>query len=283
MRSLEARFPVILLAVAAIAIAACGCGERAKVERPVTVKVAILPEYSLPAMMQRYAPLIARLQESLGPRYRVEWISCPSQEAYLATVERERPVLSIQDAYHSALLAKLQDATIVLQTVNRDGSPLTRGVVITPANGALTSFDNARIAVPSRRSFLGFIEQAQEMEGGGVDPNRCRFVSFHWQDEVVKQVARGEVQAGFVGEDAVGPGVRVIARTHPVPSACAVIFPNAPPDIARKLCVTLSGLSMGDPQCAPVLEGIGITGFRPVDAASVERIRSLADSRAIPY
>ncbi len=261
-----------------------GCGERGSVKRPATVKVAIQPEYSLAVMMNRYGPLIARMQETLGPRYRIEWISCASPEAYIATIERERPILSIQDAYTTALLMKLQDARPVLQEIDLGRAPLARGVVIVPAEGEpIASLEGERIAISSRRSFLGFLAQAREMEGGGMDPATCTFVPLHWQDEVVKQVREGKIHAGLVSEDAIGPGVRVIARTRPVPSACAVIYPYTPPEMGVELISTLAGLIPQDPGDAPVLAKLRIAGFRPVDNAAAERVRALAASPQVPY
>jgi ABC-type phosphate/phosphonate transport system substrate-binding protein len=279
----RARVTMVLLALAAASlIASGGCGEHAKIERPISIKVAILPEYSLPVMMARYAPLIARMQEALGPRYRVEWVSCPSPETFLATVENERPSISIQDAYHTSLLQKLQEASPVLQAVDREGRPMTRGAMIT-REGSSPLEPGARVAIPSRRSFL-YVSQAYETTETLIDPaTKPRFVPVRWQDEVVAQVRSGATEAGIVTEEAVEPGVRVVARTSPTPSACVVVFPQANGVTASQICMALARLSMDDPRDSVILEKLGIGGFVGIDRAGADRIRLLADRYATPY
>lgn len=290
MRSL-ARSPLVrlaprgsmsLLAAAILLSGGGGCGEHAKVERPINVKVAILPEYSLPVMMDRYAPLIARMQEAAGPRYRIEWISCPSPETFLATVENERPAIGIQDAFHTALLQKLQDADPVLQTINRDGHPVTRGVLIV-RDGSEGIGPQDRIAVASRRSFLFASQMDAPPEERLVPAADSRFAALRWQDEVVKRVRDGSVAAGMVDEDAVGPGVHVISRTPPMPSTCVVVFPQADDGLASILCSALEQMWMSDPADRQILEKLGVTGFIPIDREGAAIVRALGERHSIPY
>ncbi len=286
-RRLSRRLAAAMTAVTAAAvilIGEAGCGEHPKVERPITVKVAILPEYSLPVMMSRYAPLIARMQEAIGPRYRIEWISCPSPETFMATVENERPALGIQDAFHAALLEKLQGARPVLQAVDPSGRPVTRAVMIV-REGSPSPKAGDRIAVPSRRSLL-YVSQVY----GGLVPETLiepatafRLVPLRWEDEVVARVRDGAAAAGLVTTDALGPGVRVIGEGAPLPSPCVVVFPNAPGEVAMALCASLARLSSADPRDEPILGKLGIGGFVPLDQEGTERISRLGESPEVPF
>lgn len=273
--------------VFAALLALIGCGHEPAPVRPVTVKVLVSPEYSLNVMAGRVAPLIARLQESLGTGYRVEWISCPSAEAFLATAEKEQPDVSLQDAYHTAWLARLQQAKIVLQTVQPDGRTTTRGLVITGREGAirdLAELSGRRIAISSRRSYLGYIAQASMLEhNANVHPGSLHLVPVRWQDRVSACVDQGSADAGFIAETELVAGARVLARTEEVPTACLVTFPHTPETVARLIRDTLAGLSADEPRDGAILRSLGIRGFVAVDAPARAAIADLAEASPVPY
>jgi ABC-type phosphate/phosphonate transport system substrate-binding protein len=272
--------PLGLLLVAA-------CGHHAAVPRPVTVKVMVLPEYSLNEMAERVAPLVARLQTSLGPGYRVEWISCPSSEAFMATAERERPDVSLQDGYHTAWLIRLQQAEPMLCAVSPDGGTKTRGVIIAADDGpvrTIADLAGRRVAIPSRRSYAGYIAQASLLEKtANLHFGAVQFLPVRWSDRVEASMRLGRAEAGFIGEADLWPGARVLARTEPIPTACVVRFPQTPPAVAAIIRQTLADLGTRGPDDAAVLHGLGIRGFAAIDAQAREEIVRLAENSPVPY
>jgi ABC-type phosphate/phosphonate transport system substrate-binding protein len=268
-------------------LAGAGCGHQTSAPRPITVKVMVLPDYSLNVMAARVAPLIAHLQKSFGPRYRVEWISCPSPEAFMATVERERPDVSLQDAFQTAWLIRLQQAEPILGVLMPGGEERTRGLVITAADGdvrTLADLAGRRVAIASRRSYLGYIAQASMLEAtANVHAGSIHFVPVRWSDRVGTCMEQGRAEAGFVSEADLFPGARVLARTEPIPASCVVTFPHTPGEVADGVRRALQGLGTGGVENISVLQGLGIRGFTPIDAQEHAAIVRLAENASVPY
>lgn len=272
------------LAVLGLLMAA-GCGHHATAPRPVTVKVMVLPDYSLNVMTARVAPLVAYLQRSLGPGYRVEWISCPSPEAFMATAERERPDVSLQDAYHTGWLMRLQQAEPIMRAVLPGGG--ARAMIVAAADGpvrTLADLAGRIVAIPSRRSYSGYIAQAAYLEAeANIHAASIRFVPVRWSDQVEASVRRASTDAGFMAETDLLPGMRVLARTDPVPGACVVTFPHTDAAVGARICSALAELSTGAAEGSAVLRGLEIQGFAPIDAAARREIVQLAGESPVPY
>lgn len=276
-----------ILGLVAAMLLLAGCGHHAAAPRPVAVKVMVFPEYSLNVMASRVGPFVEHLQRALGSGYRVEWISCPSPEAFMATVERERPDVSLQDAFHTACLARLQQATPVLQVVLPGGGSETRGVVIAPGGGpvrTLADLEGRRIAIASRRSYLGYIAQTALLESrANLHPTAFQFVPVRWFDQIASAMSQGRADAAFIAEADVQPGERILARTEPVPAACVVTFPHTPAAVAVLVEQALVPLGSASRSDADVLLGLGIRGFEPIESATSREILRLADDAPVPY
>jgi ABC-type phosphate/phosphonate transport system substrate-binding protein len=276
-----------ILGLAAAMLLLAGCGHHAAAPRPVAVKVMVFPEYSLNVMSSRVAPLVERLQRALGPGYRVEWISCPSPEAFMATAERERPDVSLQDAFHTACLARLQQARPILRAILPGGGTTTRGAVVAAEGGpvrTLADLEGRRVAIASRRSYLGYIAQTSFLESrANLHSTAFRFVPVRWVDQIGTVMAQGRADAAFIAETDAQPGERILARTDPVPAACVVTFPHTPAAVAGIVQQTLVQLGSAGGADAGVLLGLGIRGFEPIDAAASREILRLADDAPVPY
>jgi ABC-type phosphate/phosphonate transport system substrate-binding protein len=264
-----------------------GCAGHPAVERPKTVKVAIMPEYSLNRMTERYHLLISYIEEALKPKYKVEWVSCPSHDGFIGTVEGSKPDISMQDAYTSAILSRLQGAIPILQAVAPDGTTMTEGLIVVPEGSGIRDIGELRgkrISIYSRRSFLGFIAQADMLRRAGIDPFRdVKLVRARWQDGVVESVRRGEVDAGFIGKGDLVPGLKAIARTKALPTGYVLIYPHTSNDLARAIRYALAGLDMRDPNHSAVFRAMGIGGFKVVDQGGRESLSLLLKEFSIPY
>lgn len=276
---------LFLCLVIATGILSCVAhGPREKVE---SVKISILPERSLNAMAARYAPLIERLQQSLGADYRVEWISCPSPEAFMATVEREQPDLSIQDAFHTGLLARLQDARPFLQMEGPEGERTRHGVIATAEGSGiaeLAGLKGRKVAVSSKRSYLGFAAPILLLQReADLHMDDLQIVTVRWQDEVIARLLAGDVDAGFIAAERVPPGLRTLSSTEPAGPECVVIFPGTDPEVAARVRETLLALDRAVPIDRPVLDAMEIGAFIPLDPDTWSALRSTADASKLPY
>jgi len=268
-------------------LVAGGCGHHPASPRPITVKVMVLPEHSLNVLSSRVPPMVTYLQESLGSAYRVEWISCPSQEAFMATAERERPDVCLQDAYHAAWLMRLQQAEPILRVVAESGRTTTRGLVVVPIDSPIRTVSDlagTRVAISSRRSHLGYIAQASLLEKeANIHPGSVRTVLVRWSDRVADAIEQGRADAGFIAEADLADGMRVLARTPEVPTACVVVFPHTSPAVADRVQEALARLEGRDPEDAQILHGLRIKGFSPVESSESAEIVRLAQNSPVPY
>ena len=232
-------------------------------------------------MAARVAPLMAHLQRSLGTGYRVEWISCPSPEAFMATAERERPDVSLQDAYHTAWLMRLQQAEPILRPCFRTAR--ARAMIVAPRRAGPRSWPTSQAASsrsPRAVPTLGYIAQAAYLErSANIHAASLHFVPVRWSDHVEASVRRASADAGFMAETDLLPGMRVLARTDPVPGGVRRHVPphgrcrrRPDPRRARRA-------STGAAEGSAVLRGLEIQGFAPIDAAARRDIVRLAERR----
>ena len=183
----------------------------------------------------------------------------------MATAERERPDVSLQDAYHTAWLVRLQQAEPMLGVVPPEGGAMTRGLIIAADEGpvrTLADLAGRRVAISSRRSYSGYIAQTSLLERTvNLHAGSMNFISVRWSDRVEACMRQGRADAGFIGEADLWPGARVLARTEPIPTACVVRFPHTPDAVAAVIRQTLAELGARSPEDAAVLKGLGIRGF----------------------
>lgn len=255
-----------------------GCAHR-PVERRPRLRIAILPEYSLHLVSQRYHPLLEHLEREMGAR--VEWISASTWEGYPAAVERQRPHFAWQDAYLTSLLVKAQGARPLLQALVSPGQGEEKGLVVVRQGSPLATLRGLRgrrVAVPSRRAFLSGLAQADLCRKEGIEPGRdFLYVVTGRTDRALLWVLEGKADAAFVRASALEwlpsdigrESLRTLAETQPFPSDFLVAFPHTPPEWVAKVQEILTTLDPTNPTHAELLRSLGIAGFVPVEQPSL--------------
>lgn len=205
----------------------------------------------------------------------------------MATAEREQPDLSIQDAFHTGLLAKLQDARPFLQMSGPGGERTRHGVVAASEKSGIADLAGLRgrtVAVSSKRSYLGFISPMLQIQrAANLHGHDVRIVTVRWQDEVAARLLAGDVDAGFIAGEEAPPGLRVLAQTESVAADCVVIFPKTDPEVAARVREALVDLDRAEPMDRTILDAMGISAFLPLDSDTWSALRSMADASMLPY
>jgi len=282
----------LLLLLAFLPLLGCAI-QGGQIVKVTAVKVAILPDYSLNIVSQKYAGLLSRLSEQTG--YRLEHVSAMDYRSFLSTVEGSKADFSFQNALLFTRLKKTKNAEPIAVAVGSDGLPSGRGVIVVRHDSGIHSVMQLKgktVAVPAREAVLGYLAQAMLLHESGLDVEEdMNVVVAARHDQVLSDVWQGKVDAGFVKEsalDEVADRVRlsdleVLAHTDPFPGWCVVKFPETDRVVADKMTRALLSLNWDNPNDRQALSAAGIRGF--VDSSNVDLapIRQAVDSLHLPY
>jgi len=257
-----------------------------------TVKVAILPEYSLELMASKYMDLIAYLSRETG--YRVEFVSSLSYTNYLSTVESSKADIGFHNALIHNILVRTRGAYPLCQVMSADGAKCTRGVVIVHRGsgiGDLSGIRGKRVMVISKRSVAAYLAPVADCLEKGIVPDRdFRLIIGTRQDEVVRKVLQHKVDAGFVREDVLRAAakvmdisdLRVVHLTSPYPNWVISAFRETDPEVAARIKEALLRLDQGTPEGKAMLEQMGAKGFVEAQESDFEQARKLAAKLNLP-
>jgi len=257
------------------------------------VKVAILPEYSLRFMSEKYTPLWDYLSEETG--YRIEPVSAISYSVFLSALEGAKAHISFQNGLFYSILAKTKGAKPIVEALTEEGSDSSRGLIITRADSPISAIADLKgktIMVPSKRAVLGYLAQLVLCNQKGLNPEKdLTIVLGRRHDEVVFKVYGGKVDAGFVKEATLKTvanlvdisKIRILARTEPFPNWCFTSFPQTDKEVVQKIKAALLKLNPNDPKHAAILSGMGVGSFVEVSDKQYNSIRRAMDILRIPY
>ena len=256
------------------------------------VKVSVLPVYSLHIMSQKYSPLVRYLSRETG--YDIRVVSAMSYENYLPTLEANQVHIGMQNPLVYVTLVKTRGAYPLVKVVQPDGGTLYRGVIITSEGSGINRIEDLKgkkVAAASRRALVGFLGQALLCRQNGIDVDRDLYLSLvDTQDNVINTVYRGEVEAGFVREDALSVAgeridlsrLSIISYTDSFPTWCVAAFENTPPEVATEIARALRNLDWEESEEREILEAIGIAGFAQASDSDYDIIREVMDALDIP-
>jgi len=270
-----------------------GCRVPMLPEAKRSVRIAVLPAYSLEIMTKKYAPFMEYLSREIG--LKVEYVSSLSYSDYLGVVEGSRVDFGLQNALIFQILRKTRGAYPVVQALGPKGIPMERGVIVTHANSGIQTIDQLkakRILTTSKRALAGYLAQADRLREAGIDPERdLRIILGGRQDEVLLKVLLGErADAAFIREDVLEAvrgrvdltRIRIIGYTEYFPTWCLAAFRETDPTVAAKVRNALLNLTAANPEHVRILEGIGAAGFIAADPERYERVLQVAAALRLP-
>lgn len=151
------------------------------------------------------------------------------------------------------------------------GGSMLRGLVITRADSGIISHEDLRgksATIVSFKSVGGYLSQKVNLLAKGIDPEkdmRLQQAKDNKQENVVLPVYLGDVDVGFIREDAlhiadkyVPPSkIRVILRGEWMPSWAISVKRSLPQEVKDKIQELMLGLQAED----PILKAIKADGF----------------------
>jgi phosphonate transport system substrate-binding protein len=258
-----------------------------------SVRIAVLPAYSLEVMAKKYVPFMEYLSRETG--LKVEYVSSLSYSDYLAVVEGSRVDFGLQNALIFQILRKTRGAYPVVQALGPKAVPVERGVIVTHAKSGIQEIGQLkgkRILTTSKRALVGYLAQADRLRLAGIDPERdVRIILGGRQDEVLLKILLGEkADAAFIREDVLEAvrgrvdltRIRIIGYTEYFPTWCLAAFRETDPTVVANVQEALLKLTAANPEHVRILEGIGAAGFIPAEPERYEKVLEVAAALRLP-
>jgi phosphonate transport system substrate-binding protein len=169
-----------------------------------TVRVGILPLYSAITLFDRFDPLMRYLSQKTGYEFK---LVIPKDFEDFADIVRKGTVdFSYSNPYIYIELADKGFLTAFANTVHKEGGDIFRGIIITHRDSrirALNDLKGKRVMVVSYKSAGGFLAQKLFLHESGIDVfKELKLIDGKRQEEVILNVYRKNVDAGFVRESA---------------------------------------------------------------------------------
>lgn len=169
-----------------------------------TVRVAILPLYSAITLFDRFDPLMRYLSQKTGYEFK---LVIPKDFEDFADIVRKGTVdFSYSNPYIYTDLADKGFLTAFANTVHKDSGDIFRGIIITHRDSSIRTLNDLkgkRVMVVSFKSAGGFIAQKLFLNESGIDVfKELKLIDGKRQEEVILNVYRKNVDAGFVRESA---------------------------------------------------------------------------------
>lgn len=230
------------------------------------------------------SPLATRLSEETGNT--ITLLPAKNIDHYTAEILHGNIVIGYESPAVYVRTSNVHEA-IVSAVTPRYHAPVSQGIIITrPESGisGLEDIQGKKIMMVSRESAGGFLSQKLTLHEKGIDVERdCQLIEAAEQREenVIISVSIGDVDAGFISEDAlhkadqyIAPGSIIsVAKTAPLPNWVISITRHMPQVQKNDLKKALLGL----PQEDPALKALGIAAFTSVSDADYDIIRDIIE------
>jgi len=169
-----------------------------------TVKVAILPLYSAITLFDRFDPLMRYLSQKTG--YEFKLVIPKDFEDFADIVKKGAVDFSYSNPYIYTELADKGFLTAFANTVHKESGDIFRGIIITQRDSPIRTLNDLKgkqVMIVSFKSAGGFLAQKLFLYENNIDVFRdLRLIEGKRQEEVILNVYRKKVDAGFVRESA---------------------------------------------------------------------------------
>lgn len=234
-----------------------------------TMKVAILPLYSAITLFDRFDPLMRYLSRKTG--YEFKLVIPKDFEDFFDIVKQGKVEFSYSNPYIYIQLADKGFLRAFANTLLQQTGDIFRGIIITHKDSpirTLSDLKGKKVMIVSYKSAGGFLAQKFFLYESGIDVFKdLKLIDGKRQEEVILNVYRKNVDAGFVRESAVDvlkeeidlEKIRIIAHTPYIAN-----WPFAATKIADEKVTLLVQKSLMELKDGAVLSAAQITGFKLV-------------------
>ncbi|NWF93110.1 MAG: phosphate/phosphite/phosphonate ABC transporter substrate-binding protein [Syntrophaceae bacterium] len=211
------------------------------------------PKYDLPRMLQLYQPFIRYLNENTPYQFEMK-LSHFYQETIGKVGQGEIPIASCGPIPYIKAREKFKVEPI-LRTLNKDGHPYYRGVIITRVDSPIRNLQDLKgrsFAFGEEWSTTGHIFPRCHLLKSGIDLKDLKQHAFlRNHDFVVEAVFNREFDAGAV-KDVVAykyetKGLRFISITDPIPAIPIFVKRDARKEMVQSVKMALLRLNPKNP------------------------------------
>jgi len=242
------------------------------------IKVAILPLYSAITLFERFDPLMRYLTAKTGKEFRL--VIPKDFEDFYETIARNEADFSYSNPYIYIQLADKGYLKAFANTVMEASGDIFRGIIITHRDSPIKTLEDLRgrhVMVVSYKSAGGFLAQKLLLNENKIDVFKdLRLSEGKRQEEVILNVYRKKVDAGFVRESALDvlkeeidlSKIRIIATTQYIanwPFAASKKTDESMAMLLRKYLLELDDHR--------VLSAAGIRGFKAANDGDFDTLR----------
>lgn len=244
-----------------------------------TVRVAILPLYSAITLFDRFDPLMRHLSRETGLEFKL--LIPRDFEDFADIVRRGGADFSYSNPYIYVELADKGFLSAFANTVQRESGDIFRGIIITKSDSPIRTLNDLKgkqVMIVSYKSAGGFLAQKLFLLKNSIDVFRdLRLVEGKRQEEVILNVYRGNVDAGFVRESALDVlredvdlgRLRILANTPYIAN-----WPFAATRNADRKIVALVRESLLKLKDDEVLSAAHVTGFKAAVDGDFDTLRT---------
>jgi phosphate/phosphite/phosphonate ABC transporter binding protein len=241
-------------------------------------KVAILPLYSAITLYDRFDPLMRYLSMKTG--YEFKLVIPKDFETFFDTIAKGKVEYSYSNPYIYTRLADRGYLAAFTNTIKPPTGDIFRGIIITHKDSKIKTLADLRgqdVMIVSPLSAAGFLAQKLYLLENGIDVYKdMNIIDGKRQEEVILNVYRKNVDAGFVRESA--PivlkeeidlrKIRILAKTPYIPNWPFASTKKADPQITKRVQKYLLELKDGN-----ILSAAKITGFKAATDEDFDSLR----------
>ncbi len=242
------------------------------------IKVAILPLYSAITLFERFDPLMRYLTAKTGHEFRL--VIPKDFEDFYETIAHNEADFSYSNPYIYIQLADKGYLKAFANTVMEASGDIFRGIIITHKDSPIRTLEDLRgrhVMVVSYKSAGGFLAQKLLLNENKIDVFKdLRLSEGKRQEEVILNVYRKKVDAGFVRESALDVLKEEIDLSKIRTIATTQYIANWPFAAAKKtdermaLLLQKYLLELDDRR---VLSAAGIRGFKAANDGDFDPLR----------
>lgn len=247
-----------------------------------TVRVGVISRYPSNVIYKGYQPIMDYLTHSTD--YYFELMISNSYDQTIEQLNNGLVDAAFLGSYIYVRSRQDYDITPILKPLNEDGTPLFQSSLIARDDSPVKSISDLagkKIALPSRFSYSSnWLDETTLNDYGLIRDDFAEVTYFQHHHTVVYEIMRSNYDAGSVKEriarEFEGSGIRILARSAPVPGAPLVISARSHPDVVQNITDALLNINLSDPEVAGMVSrwdpefAYGFTRAYPSDYDQLE-------------
>lgn len=243
-------------------------------------QISMLPRYYPERLTAMMMPLTEYLSDQTGAS--LEFVLTDNFADYEKQIKKGRIAIGYQNPLVYARVSEVHQV-LAMASKGEDGDKF-RGIVIARPDSpvkSLADLAGKTVMIVSKTSAGGYLSQKLSLLEQQMSLNQLEVevAADNRQENVIISVSVGDVDAGFIRESAfhiadqyIMPGsVRIVTETAWLPNWAFSVDKDMDAELQMKLRAAVTELSPDH----PVLQAMGLKGFRPAEDSDYDVMRAL--------